>query len=225
MLKDDIGGEREVSDDAAGLKVPLRITEGTRGVSFQLFKSPHGLSEQEPTEEACRQCTYLLGPADEASPALISDVSQQTPPHADIARKYDGQSMCSRLTLSFNSSIRPCSSRWRPHLGALSSASALAILSRRLLISSSGMCSMKSAAISLLTISGHLDGIQITCSHRTMRGGGIFSRSPQGVLNVLLVQVFGYLLGTFRSSIVSGGSTTSLGRSKNTSLKIPDRIR
>src|ERR1700687_2613779 len=67
MLKHDIGWEREVSDDAAGLKVPLRITEGTRGVSFQLFKFPHGLSEQEPTEEACRQCTYLLGPADEAS--------------------------------------------------------------------------------------------------------------------------------------------------------------
>src|ERR1700693_1816966 len=60
--------------------------------------------------------------------------------------------------LSFSSSIRPCSSRWRSHMGALSSASALAILSRRLLISSSGTCSMKSAATSLLTISGHLDG-------------------------------------------------------------------
>jgi hypothetical protein len=101
MLKHDIGWEREVSDDAAGLKVPLRITEGTRGVSFQLFKFPHGLSEQEPTEEACRQCTYLLGPADDASPALISDVSQQTPPRADIARKHDGQGMCSRLTFIF----------------------------------------------------------------------------------------------------------------------------
>ena len=97
MLKHDIGWEREVSDDAAGLKVPLRITEGTRGVSFQLFKFPHGLSEQEPTEEACRQCTYLLGPADEASPALISAVSQQTPPRADIARKHDGQGMCSLM--------------------------------------------------------------------------------------------------------------------------------
>ncbi len=51
---------------------------------------------------------------------------------------------------------------------------------------------MKSAATSLLTISGHLDGIQITCSHHTMKGGGIFSRLVRGVLNVLLVQVLGY---------------------------------
>jgi hypothetical protein len=146
MLKHDIGWKREVSDDATGLKVPLRITEGTRGVSFQLFKFPHGFSGQEPTEEACRQCTYLLGPADEASPALISAVSsQQTPPRADIARKHDGQGMCRRLTFTFSSSIRQRSSRCRSHLGALSSASALAMLSRRPLISSSGMCSMKSA--------------------------------------------------------------------------------
>src|SRR5713226_4542075 len=60
------------------------------------------------------------------------------------------------------SSHLPCSSRWRSHMGAVSSASALAILSRRLLISSSGMCSMKSAATSLLTISGHLDDSNYT---------------------------------------------------------------
>jgi ATP-dependent DNA ligase len=48
------------------------------------------------------------------------------------------------------------------NMGAVSSASALAILSRRLLISSSGMCSMKSAATSLLTISGHLDDSNYT---------------------------------------------------------------
>lgn len=40
--------------------------------------------------------------------------------------------------LSFSSSIRPCRSRRRSHMGAVSSASALAILSRRLLTSSSG---------------------------------------------------------------------------------------
>jgi hypothetical protein len=52
-------------------------------------------------------------------------------------------------------------------MGAVSSASALAILSRKLLMSSSGMCSMKSVATSLLTISDHLDGIQFICSHHT----------------------------------------------------------
>jgi hypothetical protein len=101
MLKHDIGWEREVSDDAAGLKVPLRITEGTRGISYQLFKFPLGLSEQEATKKACGQCTYLLGPADDASPALISKVSQQMPPRADLARKHDGQGMRSRLTFIF----------------------------------------------------------------------------------------------------------------------------
>ena len=75
--------------------------------------------------------------------------------------------------LLFSSWIRPCSSRWRSHMGAVSSASALAILSRKLLTSSSGMCSMKSVATSLLTISGHLDEIQVICSHHT-RGGGNF---------------------------------------------------
>src|SRR6266851_3336759 len=101
MLKHDIGREREVPDDAARLKIPLGINEGPSGVAIQLLKFPHRPSEQEPTEEACRQCTYLLGPTYDASPALISAVSQQTPPRADFARKHDGQGMCRRLTFIF----------------------------------------------------------------------------------------------------------------------------
>src|SRR5216684_4560266 len=100
MLKHDIGREREVPDDAARLKIPLGINEGPSGVAIQLLKFPHRPSEQEPTEEACRQCTYLLGPTYDASPALIAAVSQQTPPRADIARKHHGQGMCSLLTLT-----------------------------------------------------------------------------------------------------------------------------
>src|SRR6266481_7036248 len=52
-------------------------------------------------EKACHQCAYLLGPAYDASPALIAAVSHQTPPRADIARKHDGQGMRSLLTLIF----------------------------------------------------------------------------------------------------------------------------
>ena len=63
MLKHDIGREREVPDDAARLKIPLGITEGTRGVAVQLLKFPRRLSYQEPTQDACRQCAYLLAPA------------------------------------------------------------------------------------------------------------------------------------------------------------------
>src|SRR6266851_4533382 len=100
MLKHDIGREREVPDDAACFKIPLGITEGPRSVAFQLLKFPHRLSHQEPTEEAGRQCTYLLAPAYEASPALIPAVSHQTPPRADLAREHDGQEMCSLLTLT-----------------------------------------------------------------------------------------------------------------------------
>src|SRR5208283_6063030 len=48
-------------------------------------------------------------------------------------------------------------------MGAASSASALAIPSRRVLTSSSGICSMKSATTSLLTIPGHLGELQIIC--------------------------------------------------------------
>jgi hypothetical protein len=70
-------------------------------MAIQLLKFPHRLSEQEPMEEAGRQCTYLLGPAYDASPALIPAVSQQTPPRADIARKHDGQGMRSLLTFIF----------------------------------------------------------------------------------------------------------------------------
>jgi hypothetical protein len=58
MLKHDIGRERGVPDDAARLKVPLGINEGPRCISFQLLEFPHPLSEQEPTEEACRKSTY-----------------------------------------------------------------------------------------------------------------------------------------------------------------------
>jgi len=70
-------------------------------MAIQLLKFPHRLSEQEPTEEACRQCTYFLGPAYDASPALIPAVSHQTPPRADIARKHDGKGMCSLRTFVF----------------------------------------------------------------------------------------------------------------------------
>src|SRR5712692_6794179 len=85
-------------------------------------------------------------------PFLIKRRRVPTLPASTMVKKCAASSH-----LPFSSSIRPCSSRWRSHMGAVSSASALAILSRRLLISSSGMCSMKSAATSLLTISGHLD--------------------------------------------------------------------
>jgi hypothetical protein len=71
----------------------------------------------------------------------------------------------------------------------------LAILSRRLLILSSGMCSMKSAATSLLTISGHFDDSNLLPSYD--EGAGIFSRLPRAALNVLLVQVLGYCWQNF----------------------------
>jgi hypothetical protein len=70
---------------------------------------------------------------------------------------------CSAFShLSLSSLIRPWSSRWRSHMGAASSASAWAILSRRLLISSSGMCSRKSATTSLPTISVTSTGFKLS---------------------------------------------------------------
>jgi hypothetical protein len=200
MLKQDIGGEREVSDDAAGLKVPLGITEGARGVSFQLFKSPHGLSEQEPTEEACRQCTYLLCPAHDASPAFISDVSQQTPPRADIARKYDGQRMCSRLTFIFQLLDSPMQlpMAFPPRCAKLGLGlgntvpQASDFIIRHVFHEERGNVSADHLR------SPRWDSNYLPPSYD--EGGGIFPRLPQSVLNVLLVQVLGYLLRTFQSN-------------------------
>jgi len=95
----DAGSDTEAaSPEARRFTIhPLRISScPSAGLARASRRSPylHGKG----AGRSCRQCTYLLGPADEASLALISDVSQQTPPSADIARKHDGQGMCSRLT-------------------------------------------------------------------------------------------------------------------------------
>ena len=90
MLKYDIGWKREVSDDAARLEVPLGIGEGPRSVAIQLLKFPHRLSKQKPRQKSGRKCSFLLGPAHKASPALIPAVSHQPPPRPDTTGQHDG---------------------------------------------------------------------------------------------------------------------------------------
>jgi hypothetical protein len=118
-------------------------------------------------EEAGRQCTYLLGPAYEASPALIAAVSYQTPPRADIARKHDSQGMRSPRTFISQLPDSPMQVPMAfPH-GCGDLGLCFGNTVPQASDSSSGMCSMKSVATSLLTISGHLDGIQFICPHHT----------------------------------------------------------
>ena len=93
MLKHDVAWKREVFDDAARLQVPLGIGEGPRGVAIQLLKFPHRLSEQKPRQEPVRERSFLLGPAHQASPALIPAVSHKPPPRPDTAGQHDSQCM------------------------------------------------------------------------------------------------------------------------------------